>query len=466
MPSFREQISRVVTWSKPYLGGGALVAASFCANFLNFFFNAYLGRHLEFEHFAAISLVGSFSYLSTLISKGFGTTVTFQVGYFTGKNELHSAFSYWRFIRRYSFFFSLLITIAWIVFSPFLSTYFNTDDIFLFVLFSLVFLVGFSLTVDQAFLSGRLLFGAVATLILFESILKNILAFLFVTLDFPQFAYAIVPLSTLTTFFVGWVMVRLSIQSTIPMATDNKTKITHTFPFKFFSISMLLGLSSLAFLSFDVILVKHFLSPVEAGQYSLISLVGKMIYFFAGLASLFILPITSRNEGAKSDSHLVFYLSLAATALLSLAIYIPLGPLAEIFVPILYGEKALSITQYLPAFGIGIVCFSLSKIFISYYLVKKIYSFAFSSFLLTLTQITLMFWFHENIGQIVTTMCAIGMANLALVVLLHTFGNFTQKLERKTKHLIRKTSKRVRSHSPRPMVAALIKKQARNSAEI
>ncbi|HRN70413.1 MAG TPA: glycosyltransferase [Candidatus Woesebacteria bacterium] len=147
---------------KEYMAGSLFVIATLVANFLNFFFNAYLGRALDFENFAAISLVGSFSFLSTLISKGFSTTVTYKSGYFTGKKDIHSAFTFWKFMRKYALLFSAGITVIWLIATPFLSSYFNADDIFLFILFALVFLVGFALAVDQAYISGKLLFGLLA----------------------------------------------------------------------------------------------------------------------------------------------------------------------------------------------------------------------------------------------------------------------------------------------------------------
>jgi len=62
-----------------------------------------------------------------------------------------------------------------------------------------------------------------------------------------------------------------------------------------------------AFLTFDMLLVKIFLSPTAAGEYALLSLVGKMIYFVGALFSQFITPMVSKEEGAGRDSEPVFY---------------------------------------------------------------------------------------------------------------------------------------------------------------
>jgi O-antigen/teichoic acid export membrane protein len=62
------------------------------------------------------------------------------------------------------------------------------------------------------------------------------------------------------------------------------------------------------FLNVDVLLVKHYLSPESAGSYSLLSLVGKMVFFFGSLLSSFITSMVSRHEGAQTNPARDFYI--------------------------------------------------------------------------------------------------------------------------------------------------------------
>ncbi len=424
----------VIRAKKEYMAGLLFVGASLFANFLNFFFNAYLGRALDFENFAAISLVGSFSFLSTLISKGFSTTVTYKSGYFTGKNDSYSSYSFWKFMRKYALIFSAGIAVIWLLATPFLSSYFNADDIFLFILFALVFLVGFALAVDQAYMSGKLLFGLLALVTIFEPVVKNILAFVFVTFGYQDVAYAIVPITTLLTFFFGWIIVRRYTAKERRKVQEGAIK--HVFPVKMFLVSMLLGLSSLAFLSFDVILAKHFLSPVDAGKYALVSLVGKMVYFLGGLASPFILPLVSRNEGASQDSKNVLTLSLIATSAITIAAFIAFGFFGYITIPFLYGEKGESILSYLTLFTAGIVFFTISRVYIAYYLAKNIYTLPLVSFLLTIVQFGLILFLHETVAEFVMVMFIIGALNLIAVVTLHYLIDYVKIIERNFKDFL------------------------------
>lgn len=73
----------------------------------------------------------------------------------------------------------------------------------------------------------------------------------------------------------------------------------------------------ISFLSLDVMLAKHYLSPTDAGYYGLLSLVGSMVLFTGTLATQFIVPLVSREEGARKKSRRTLYVILGATTLLS-----------------------------------------------------------------------------------------------------------------------------------------------------
>src|SRR5476651_2358926 len=52
---------------KIFIGGSALVIASFLANVLNYVFNAFLSRILTFGDFALIGLIGGFLSLASIL---------------------------------------------------------------------------------------------------------------------------------------------------------------------------------------------------------------------------------------------------------------------------------------------------------------------------------------------------------------------------------------------------------------
>ena len=74
----------------------------------------------------------------------------------------------------------------------------------------------------------------------------------------------------------------------------------------FFRASLFTGLSSVLFLSLDIILVKHYLAPEAAGEYALLSLIGKMVFFLGSLPAVFLITFVGRNEGLGFESKRIF----------------------------------------------------------------------------------------------------------------------------------------------------------------
>ncbi|HSA83530.1 MAG TPA: glycosyltransferase [Patescibacteria group bacterium] len=396
--------------------GSILVFAMVFANFLNFVFNAYLGRVLTFEAFGLVSLINSFFYLTAIPFGALGTTMSYRAGFLEERYGKESAYSFWSNLKYKLLNISLIVSILWLLSTPFLTGYFNIDNLFPVLLFTPVWLIGLLTAANRGFLNGKLMFTAIAALAILDPIVKLVTAFTLVQINLSEWVYVSIPLSVVLGYLLTVTfMNRVKPQQTLETATPH----THTFPYKFFFVSALSGISAITFLSLDVIMAKHFLSAKDAGQYALVSLVGKMVFFISTLFAVFIIPFVSRNEGAKKDSsHILDWSLLMASTLASLG-FIFVGVFGHITVPILLGEKALTIVPYLLPFTFAVGCFAIATVFMSYYLTKKVYSFSVVTFFLALMQLIAISLFHQNIAAIVQVMLYIGYANLVLMVLLH-----------------------------------------------
>lgn len=247
-----------------------------------------------------------------------------------------------------------------------------------------------------------------------EPIGKLFMTFVFVKLHLSNFVYSAIPIAIVLSYTVGYIFA--SIKKKDKTIFNEKM---HGFPKKFFISSILSGLSTISFLSLDIILAKHYLSADNAGRYALISLVGKMVFFLGNLASQFTTSLISRSEGAKKDSRKTFTKILLSTYLLCVVGFLAVGVFGHITVPILFGERAVLIVSYLPLFSFAMLLFAISKVFVSYYQTKKLYTFSIFTFLLAVVQIVLISINHQSIQSIVMTMTITGGLNFIVMVLLH-----------------------------------------------
>lgn len=160
-----------------------------------------------------------------------------------------------------------------------------------------------------------------------------------------------------------------------------------------------LGLSLL--ITTDIILVKHFFSSFEAGIYSSLSLVGRVILFFSSPISVVMFPIIAERHSGRKDYHRYLFYSLSLVALASLLItaFYFLFPIYS--VKFFFGEKFLPAAPYLGFFGIFITFYSLSNVLVSFFL--SIHKTKVSYFLMSAAalQWLLINLFHRNFSEVV-----------------------------------------------------------------
>ncbi|OGH17080.1 MAG: hypothetical protein A3C22_02085, partial [Candidatus Levybacteria bacterium RIFCSPHIGHO2_02_FULL_37_10] len=375
--SVKQRFAFVFNLKKAYVSGGLLIGASIAANFLNFIFNAYLGRVLDLANFGLLSLVSSFLYFTQVPFSALGSSVNYRTGFLEGRFGDETARMFRSWIRKKSLFLALIICGLWLALSPVLVNYFSVESLFPFLVFAPVWIFGMIAAIDRGFLSGKLMFGSLAIVALVEPVSKLVATYVFVKSDLLPFVYTAIPIAIIFSFLASAAFSNIGKKT-----SGHKAYEVYRFPKKFFLASVLSGLSTITFLSLDIILAKHYLAPEDAGRYALISLVGKMIYFMGGLTAQFITPLISRNEGAKKSSKETFSRILFSTCLLSFIGFIAFGLFGFITAPLLFGQKALSIISYLPLFGVAMLYFSISRVFISYHSARKLYSFSVVTFFL------------------------------------------------------------------------------------
>ena len=148
---------------------GLLVMSSVVANIINFAFNAYLGRHLNFEDFGTITLVSTFVYLLNLFVNGVGTTLNHTVSYLEGiapgKGSL-----FFRHTWLHIFIPSMIGSIVWFASVPFISDFFHMSGYVVIAAFAPAIFFGSLNAYNAGYLQGMWSFGMLAFLALFESV--------------------------------------------------------------------------------------------------------------------------------------------------------------------------------------------------------------------------------------------------------------------------------------------------------
>lgn len=403
-----------------------LVIASLATNVLTLGFYVWSSRLLDLPNIAILGVFGSFFNIANILFLGLSSTVGYRSGFLFGRYGQATAHSFWKRIRLASVFIGFGISLVWIGLIPVTTSYFALPS-YIPLLFVIPMLItGVITSVDRGYLSGKLSFIKLGVIGILEPIAKIAVLQILVIYGLTSYAYTAIPLASVFAFFVAWLLI--VIERTKPVESIGHE--ASVFPAKFFFASILTGLSSMIFISVDLLLASHYLSVKDAGIYTLISLTGKMIFFLGGLLTQFIIPLVSVNEGSRQSSAKLFSYFFNGTALISFVGFIVFGYLSPITLPIIFGPKATEIIGYVPLFAYGMFCFTLSRALVSFYLSKKVYSFTVISFLLSLLFVGLIIKNHGSVQSFVNASFITGTVSFMGLFIMHVFVQRVIYIER------------------------------------
>ena len=423
---WHKRFASLFTKGRAVIASGFLIAATFITGVSNLGFSVYLGRAIGFEDLAKVSLVTSFLFFAGVPQIALFNTLTNRLGFLSGKGDEKTAQGFLYLTSYRAIVVSILLAAFWLGATPFLMRYFNTNDFLPFLLFTPVWVFGTGFALMKGLLAGKIQLEKLGILLIFEAIAKFAATYLLISLGYSEFVYISIPLSIILSMLFAITVVYKQLK--IPALNNLKDKELK-FPFKFFSASSLSVLSPVAFLSLDVILANHYLPATEAGKYALVATIGKIIFFVGALSNQLVLPFVSRNEGANKDSEKLLTFVFLATFLITGTGFLFWGQFGHLTAPIFFGEKAQAIVSYLQPFTFAMMLFTLSQIFVSYYLAKKIYTFPIVSFLLVMAQYFLISLNHQSVEAIVMSMFVMGLLNISIMTTLHYLSNSVRFFE-------------------------------------
>jgi len=408
-------LNKIKNFSKSSLGGGAfLIFASMVANFLNFVYNAYLGRKLSLEDFGLLGMIGSLMYIVQVPLSAISRTITHRSAFLLGKYK-KPAKQFWEFYRNKMVKLSVILSIFWIISIPFLMNLFKSYELLPFIVFVPIIMLGFIGSVDKGFLGGNLFFKVEGIASVIEAVIKLTISIFIVEIGFHDFVYLSIPSSIMISFIISWLFIR----NTKGLNKKLTNEVLYNFPKPFFVSSIVNKLSTVAFLSADLILVKIFLSPDDAGRYALISLIGKMVYMIGNMFTQFIIPVISKEEGSGVNSTKSFYKLMSLSSVSSIMVFVIVGVFGHITAPLLFGDKALSITQYLPVYSLSIALMTIIGGIVSFNQTKNRHLFAYFGLFMATVQLLSIVVFHFNLSAVVHAMFYSTLFNFVLMLFLH-----------------------------------------------
>lgn len=382
----------------------------------SYLFNMMMGRLLGPEQYGELIALMS---LMTIVAAG-GAAITiismkYSSDYFNSKE-----FSK---LKKFIFSFSkivlligILLVLLGIAFSSFLSNFLSGVDriSLILILFNLIF--GFLIVLNKGALQGLQKFLSVSLIGSLEMFLRFSLGMILVYLGYQLNGaiLAIVLATALAYSFTFWPMKKVLFQKNgvrKQSKIDTKEILSYSWPTIMATLLLVFGLN------FDVIIIKHYFEPEQAGMYAAISTVAKIIFYLTGPIATVMFPMISENISKKVKHYRLFLLSIIMTLIASLVVLGIYTVMPGKVVGLLYGNDYVDFYYLLPEISLVMVLYSLINLIVNYYLVLKNFSFLWIFTIGTALQIALILFFHDSIVQVVRTFIAsFGLIFIAMFI--------------------------------------------------
>jgi len=264
------------------------------------------------------------------------------------------------------------------------------------MLVGLLYLGTFVFPLNQGLLLGLRQFGWYAAITACAPMLRVVFAATFVTLGLG------VTGAVLGLVLAAWLGYLCSLAPVWRRLHRVKRQSTVLAPWLGYSVWAAIATGCIAVLAnLDMVLARHFLNAVEAGQYAALATTGKMLLFIGASVPAVMFPSVAAAHARGERHRYLLWLSLGAVTALSLpvlALFViaPSAVLRHVF-----GSSYSGAGPYLPVYGLAMMFLALIVVLVQYFLSLDRRGLVQLLLLAGCAAQVLTLWrWHANIGQI------------------------------------------------------------------
>lgn len=178
----------------------------------------------------------------------------------------------------------------------------------------------------------------------------------------------------------------------------------------------------------DILLVKGYFNPEEAGLYASLALIGRVVYFITWMFVMLMLPKVSAAEKQGANSLGIFYKYLSYVLLLTVVLVLGSFLFPDLVVNLLFGSSYSGIAHLVGWYAMATAFFALSNVFVYYFLAKSIFIPVGITVFFGLCQILLIVLFHQSLDQVVQAQVLAMGSLLVIHFLFFVFRRRTARL--------------------------------------
>jgi len=395
-------------------GTFVLTTVTFLSSALNYLVHPLLTRRLTIPEYGDYQALLSFLTVLGIIGAVITTALTkeFSALSVSAPEEIKS-------LRRRAasrlFYLGIILFALVVVFSGFFNELFKISQPVTISIAALSLVYAFPLVVNRALLTGRQYFSALSFSSFLDSLSRLLLVaalVVFWPLGLVGAAFALGLSSLLPLIFSFWQIKSVDLPAVAKNFSGSLNKI-----WRYASLVLWFTALFQFFYNFDMLFVKYFFSPEEAGLYGALLTIGRIIFFVGGSVPLVMFPVVAGlKDDFSSRKYFVLAKSLGLTALLALptALFISIFP--EFVIKLVVGVKYLALAPYLSVFAWAMLALTLLTVLAQYFLALSRRSGLIILTLGAVVEIILVNFFHADLWQIIWSLVLV-FGGLSLLLL-------------------------------------------------
>lgn len=384
------------------------------ANVFNLFFSLFMSRNLTVEGFGILTSTVSLMSLMAIPAGSIIPTIVSFAGSQFAKEDYGSVKALFLKLTKPLLAVSFIVFLCFAVFANYIGDFFKIADQSIIVIVGITVAFAYIGVVITGLLQARLAFKFISFSHLISTISKLAIGIILVFLGFNvKGAIWAVFISGVITSIIGFIYLKFVFMSKINKATkiNFKSILSYGIP----SSLTVLGMTSL--ISTDILLVKHFFDPLQAGIYAGLSLVGKVIFFFTGSIGGVMFPLIVKKHAKNENYNNIFNIAIAMVFIPSVFISIFYFLYPELSINFFIKNEAYrSASGLLGLFGIFIATYSLITLFVYYFLSIKKTNVYILVLIAALSQLLLITFYHDSLFVVVVISLLVALSLLTTLI--------------------------------------------------
>lgn len=399
-----------------FSGSFIMFAGSMAINVINYIYHLLMGRILGPADYGVLASLYSVIYIIGIIPLSASMAI---VKFISSAPDNPSRAVIYHAINKFVLYLALAMGILIILLSPLIagflkiSNFWNVAIIGPILFFSLITLV------NQSTLQGVLDFMGYIIPNFVSCLIKLLIGLIFIFLGWSV-------LGAMAGILIGVFLAYLiSLKSITRVIKNYKQGSYNLSPFLKYSLPVLIqAFAFSSIFTIDVILVKHFFPPFEAGLYAALSTLGKIIFFAVSPITGAMFPIIAGRHSRGEKHGRILLTAAGGTIIISLGIILLYFFFPDYAISLLYGKAYLLAKGNLIWIGLFMGFYSLAYLLTNYFLSIGKTKIIFFPLIMALIQIAAIWAGHGSLLQVIQISLSI-MVILCLALLLYLGYNLS-----------------------------------------